>query len=182
MIQVEEVMQQTNIGAEQCVAGRDFYDQSTTNYADLRLYMLTAEESELDAIAIKNGDYFITRFGKDYNYLIRQSIVSIKQCQNYTARETKHLLSTNAISVNKDKNTAKLNPDPYIYYFGWLSIVFIFVQTACNLYLVTYYSHNPAWRLTLAQLTISAVCMAALWLYNWVFIAPYHILKRSHSA
>lgn len=182
MIQDDEITQQTNIGKEQRVAGRDFYDQSTTHHTDLRLFMLTAKESDLDTIAIDNGDYFITRFGKDYNSSVRQAIVSIKQNHNFTAREIKHLLKTNGISIDKIKNTAKLNPDFYRYYFGWLLILFIFVNTAFNLCLVTFYSHSTSWRITLAQLTITAVCIACLWFYNWIFIAPHHILKRSYSA
>lgn len=174
-------VQQTNEGDSQRIAGRDFIEYALTQYTDIKLYMLTVNEAALDALSIESERNFKYRFGKHYNEPIRQTIIALKQQHHYTEREIKHLLLANGISVNKLKNTVKLNQDRFAYCLGWLFIIFMFVQTAGNLFLLTFYSQSPAWRITLGQLTIAGVFIASIWLCNWIFIAPYHILQRSHQ-
>ncbi|OQW70578.1 MAG: hypothetical protein BVN34_00920 [Proteobacteria bacterium ST_bin12] len=174
-------VQQTNEGNEQRIAGRDFNDYSSLYYTDIKLFMLTSTEDKLDALSIENGRHFIYRFGQDFEEKIRQDIIALKLQHHFTEREVKNLLATWGISVNKLTSTVKLCKDLFIYYLGWLLIAFIIIEGTLNILMVALTPHSPVWYQALAQFSIGGICIGVVWVFNWLYIKPYHTLLRAKS-
>ena len=174
----DTTFKQENQGEEQRVAGRDYHETLIHQCTNIKMYLISKTEKKLDQESIDGEDIFIHRFGKDFNPRIRQKIIDIKQQHLLTSREVKNLLATGGMSVNRKTEEVKLSKDRYTFYFGWILIAFVIVRCALNILIVALSSHSPMWRQAVAQFGIGGVCMASIWFANWLYIAPYHILRR----
>lgn len=173
---------QINIADEQRNAGRDYIEYHIRHFNDPKLLMLSLPEKELDQLSMENGRHFHYRFGKDFNQNIRQKVIMLKQQYYWTDAEIRKLLITGGICVNRHADEVKLYREHYSYYCAWVLIAGTSIYYIMLILLISSASNPEAWRTMLAQFTAAGMCAATLWLFHWMFISPYHLLKKMNMS
>lgn len=172
---------QINIAEKQRNAGNNFYEYHIQHFNDPKVLMLSLPEKELDQLSIDNGRHFHYRFSKDFNQNIRKKVISLKQQHQWTDAEIRKLLVTGGISVNRRTDEVTLYCEHYSYYCAWVLIAATSAYYTMLILLESSASNPEAWRAMLAQLAAASMCAVTLWVFNWMFISPYHLLKRTNA-
>ncbi|PKO42363.1 MAG: hypothetical protein CVU29_11895 [Betaproteobacteria bacterium HGW-Betaproteobacteria-22] len=171
---------QINIADEQRNAGNNFYECHIQHINDPKVLMLSLPEKELDQLSIENGRHFQYRFGRDLNHNIRKKIITLKQQYHWTDPEVRKLLVTGGIRVNRRTDEVTLYRERYSYYSAWVLIAATSAYYTMLILLMSSASTPEAWRQVLAQFMAASMCAATLWVFNWMFISPYHLLQRTY--
>jgi len=170
---------QINIADEQRNAGRDFNEYNFCHFNNPKVLMLSLPDKELDQLSIENGRHFQYRFGKDFNQSIRRKVITLKQQYHWTDPEVRKLLVTGGIRVNRRTDEVMLYREHYSYYCAWVLIAAASAYYTMLIILMSSASNPEAWRQMLAQFMAASMCAVTLWVFNWMFISPYHLLQRT---
>lgn len=165
---------QFNFGQEQRCAARDYYELVPP--VSIEMLLLMSSQEKLDHLSLDNSRLFQRRFRFEPPREVRRQIIDLQKKYDLSDREIQRLRHSGQMQITR--KAAKLEATRLGPVIGWFQLIML-TLVCLDMVLHVCSSTAAVPKQALGLLFIGLVWTACAWMLNYIYLAPWLLLKRS---